>query len=371
MSRRGKLILFVSLLLLIILASTVFAQGESFQEIKVRAEVLSVEDSGESSSIYFETIEIIEVRVIESGPFQGEVYTVENAKTGNLGMDLTVSPGDNVILLVHTEDGIVIDTYIEDHYRMPMIYFLAGIFILLVLVIGRMKGLRSLITLVITIGLTIIVLVPQAIQGRNPVLLSIVISVLAIISTFLIVGGVNKKSLVAILGTSGGIVLSGLLAAFFINFGNLSGMSLQESQMLAYAPGDVIYDFRGLLLASIIIGALGAIMDIGISIASSMHEIKERAPEISRAELWRSGLNIGQDVMGTMVNTLILAYTGASLPILMIFKVYDMPLTTVLNMDLMATEVVRALAGSIGLIMCIPLTAAIATLLYYKKDVAE
>jgi uncharacterized membrane protein len=368
MTKKKKLLIFLALIAIIVLASTLFAHGDDFNEIKVRAEVISVEDSGAGESVYFESIENVSVKVTESGPYKGQEYTVENAKTGNPGMDLNVKPGDRIILLVHLSNGQVTDTYIEDHYRMPMIYLLGGIFVLLILVIGRMKGLRSLITLVISIGLTVLVLVPQAIEGRNPILLSIIISVVAIITTFIIVGGLNKKSMVAILGTAGGIILGGLLAAFFSSYGNLSGMSLQESQMLMYAPVNVVYDFRGLLLASIIIGSLGAIMDVGMSIASSMHEVKERAPEITKGELLKAGLNIGQDIMGTMVNTLILAYAGASLPLLMIFKVYEMPLGTLLNMDLMATEIVRALAGSIGLIICIPLTAFFAVMLYDKKD---
>lgn len=371
---RNKAKFFISIFLLMSLITTFFASAtaqEDFEEIRLKGEVINVTVEETPDSMYFTSKEMIEVEVIEKGEYEGEIFTVENAKTGNDGMDISVSSGDIVLLLVHLENGEITDSYLEDHYRMPMIYILVALFVVLVLLIGRMKGLRSLITLVISIALIIFVLVPQAIAGKNPVILSIIISVLAIASTFLIIAGVNRKSLVAILGTAGGIVIGGLLAAIFTNMGNLTGMSLQESQMLSYAPVEVVYDFRGLLLASIIIGSLGAIMDIGMSMASSMHEIKMRAPEISTKELFSAGLNIGQDVMGTMINTLILAYAGASLPLLMVFDVYDMDVSTIINMDLMATEIVRALAGSIGLITCIPLTAVFAIFLYTKSYVRE
>ncbi|MFP4457128.1 MAG: YibE/F family protein [Clostridia bacterium] len=372
MNKTIRLFISISLISILLLTFIISANAEEdFEEIRLKGKVIDVKVEETPDSMYFSSREMVEVQVTEKGEYEGEIFTVENAKTGNDGMDISVSNGDKVLLLVHLENGEIVDSYLEDHYRMPMIYILAAVFIVLVLLIGRMKGLRSLITLLISIALIILILVPQAIEGRNPVILSIVISILAIASTFLIVSGVNRKSLVAILGTVGGIVTGGILAFIFTNIGHLTGMSLQESQMLSYAPVEVVYDFKGLLLASIIIGSLGAIMDIGMSIASSMYEIKMRAPEISAKELLSAGLNIGQDVMGTMINTLILAYAGASLPLLMVFDVYDMNITAIINMDLMATEIVRALAGSIGLIICIPLTALFAVLIYTKSSVKE
>jgi uncharacterized membrane protein len=374
MTKLSKTALFVTLIIILIFTSLIVGLADElddFQELRLKGKVISVEIEETPDSMYFSSREMIEIEVTEKGEYEGRVLTVENAKTGNEGMDISVESGDKVMLLIHLENGEIVDSYLEDHYRMPMIYILVGLFVVLVLLIGRMKGLRSLITLLISIGLIIFILIPQAIEGKNPVLLAIIISVLAIATTFLIVGGFNRKSLVAILGTAGGIIIGGVLAAIFSNYGHLTGMSLQESQMLSYAPVDVVYNFRGLLLASIIIGSLGAIMDIGMSIASSMFEIKTRAPELSSKELLTAGLNIGQDVMGTMVNTLILAYAGASLPLLMVFDVYDMDIASILNMDLMATEIVRAIAGSIGLIICIPLTAIFAVLLYSKKYAKE
>ncbi len=374
MNKMSRVALFIALTIILIFTSSIVGLAEElddFTELRLKGKVISVEVEETPDSMYFSSKEMVEIEITEKGEYEGLLLTVENAKTGNEGMDISVESGDKVMVLVHLESGEIVDSYLEDHYRMPMIYILIGLFVILVLLIGRMKGLRSLITLLISISLILFILIPQAIDGKNPVFLAIMISVLAIASTFLIVGGVNRKSLVAILGTAGGIIIGGILAAIFTNYGHLTGMSLQESQMLAYAPGDVVYDFRGLLLASIIIGSLGAIMDIGMSIASSMFEIKVRAPEISPKELMSAGLNIGQDVMGTMVNTLILAYAGASLPLLMVFDVYDMEIASIINMDLMATEIVRAIAGSIGLIICIPLTAVFAVLLYSKKYAEE
>ncbi len=339
---------------------------DDFEEYRLKAKVLNIVSEEQADAVYFTSIEYVELQIIEKGEFCNITVSVENAKTGNPGIDLNVKVGDIVYVLLQVEDDVIINSYMEDHDRLPMIYWLVAVFVGLVLILGRAKGLRSLITLLISIALVLYVLIPQVSLGRNPVVVSIIVSVLAIATTFIFVSGFNKKSLVAILGTAGGIIAGGILAGIFSNIGDLTGMSMQESQMLIYAQEGVTYDFRGLLLAGVIIGALGAIMDIGMSISSSLYELSERAAGITRRELWDAGLNIGQDIMGTMVNTLILAYAGASLPLLMIYHVYEAPIKSVLNTDLMATEILRSLAGSIGLIICIPLTV-IAAILVYKE----
>jgi uncharacterized membrane protein len=184
---------------------------------------------------------------------------------------------------------------------------------------------------------------------------SIVITVL----TLTIVSGFNRKSLSAILGTLSGVFIAGGIAYIIGTLSKLTGLNSEEAVMLIYIPGDIDLNLKGILFAGILIGTLGAVMDVSMSIASSMHEIKTIKSDISRKDLFKSGMNVGRDIMGTMSNTLILAYTGASIPILIIFTAYNISFVEIINLDIMATEIIRAVAGSIGIVLSIPLTAAI------------
>jgi len=180
---------------------------------------------------------------------------------------------------------------------------------------------------------------------------------MATIFTMFLVGGVNRKSIAAIVGTLGGVSVAGVLAIVVGGATHASGLSGQEAQMLMFIPQGITFDFRALLMASIIIGALGAVMDTGMTISSAMAEIRRTAPTLSRRALFWSGMNVGRDVMGTMANTLILAYTGGSLALLLLVTAYEVEFIRLINMDPIASEVLRALAGSVGLVAAIPITA--------------
>ncbi|QOR34333.1 YibE/F family protein [Clostridium sp. 'deep sea'] len=340
---------------------------ENYEENRARAVVLSVKNIEVQPTFDIKGIQEVLVKITH-GKYKGQQYTIENTFSGNPAIDITLKKGDKIILLLEFDGDKISVAYLDDYHRLTMVYILVALFAFLVILIGGWKGVRSLLTLILTVCLVWFVFVPFTLKGVNPVFVSVIVAIVAVICTFFIVGGINKKSITAILGTAGGIILSGLLAMFFSQAAKLTGLSMDEAQMLTYAPQQIAYNFRGLLLSGIIIGALGAVMDIGMSIASSMHEIKQQAPHLETRELYRAGLNVGKDVMGTMVNTLILAYAGTSLPLLMLFRADKMPLLRVLNMDLVVSEIVRSLAGSIGLICCIPLTALIAAVIYTRSN---
>lgn len=334
-----------------------------FQEERAKAVVLHVDTKVLNDEQNFITeIDYVKVKVLK-GRYKDEIFTVENPRSGNPVYDIQVAKGDKVNLLLEVSNDQIIGAYIEDYYRLDSLLGLSILFVLAVLVLGRWQGLRALLTLVFTVGLIVKVLLPLAIKGYSPLLLAVGIAVLAIVVTLLAVGGVSYKSLHAILGTTGGVLVSALLAIVFGKAGHLTGLSASEAQLLLYAPQGAQYNFQGLLFAGIMIGALGAVMDVGMSIASAMHELRIASPDISRWQLLCAGLNVGRDIMGTMTNTLILAYAGSSLPLLMLFMIHSTDLSKILNLDLFAAEIVRSLAGSIGLICCIPLTAVAAVLI--------
>ena len=224
------------------------------------------------------------------------------------------------------------------------------------MLIGGTKGIKSLISLIVTIIGIFYVLVPGIMNGKNPLTITVLISMASIIVTFLIIAGFNRKSYAAMLGTIGGVVVSGVFALIFGNLMNMTGMCEETGLLAGLSDAAKTFDFRGILFSGIIIGALGACMDVGMSIASALQELKSEKPEITIKGLIKSGMNIGKDMIGTMTNTLILAYTGGALVTILIFAVGNLDIYEVLNKEIITEEILRAIAGSIGLICTIPLT---------------
>ncbi len=310
---------------------------------------------------------------VKSGRYKGRSVTTQHMESsGMMGAKMVLKPGDRVILYVEenptkaeSPDGLPIFN-IADYERSGPLYTLMGTFCLLLVLIGGKKGFKALISLAITMGLIFFVVIPLSVKGFDPMLVSIAVCAAVTLIVFRLVSGKTLKSVGAAAGTIIGIVIAGVIAAVIGNIINLSGLSSEESRMLFYSM-ELPLNFRGLLFAGILIGALGAVMDVAMSIASSMSEVKKVHPEADFSALFRSGMNVGQDVMGTMSNTLILAYTGASLPLLLLLAYGNMPLLKALNLELISEELLRALSGSIGLILCIPATAAITAFLLNAK----
>lgn len=301
---------------------------------------------------------------ITSGDYKGEIFEVDNNLAENVAYNIIVEEGDKIVVSI-AEGGLSggPDVNIADHYRGDYLLYLSLIFIVLIIIIGRLKGLRALVSLIITIAAILYILLPAILKGINPVPVSIGIAIAVTIITIFLIGGISQKSVAAIIGTSIGVLVAGLISYLVGSQINLTGMSADEATILLYIPQEITFDFRNLLFAGIILGALGAIMDVGMSIASSIDEIYKANNQLSVKELFDSGMNVGKDIMGTMINTLILAYAGTSIPLLLVFMAYETSMTKIINMDIIATEIVRSLSGSIGLILTIPITALIASIL--------
>ncbi|RYD06678.1 hypothetical protein N752_03115 [Desulforamulus aquiferis] len=239
------------------------------------------------------------------------------------------------------------------------------------IVIGGIKGLKSVISLGVTGAGIFYILLPMLFKGYDPILSTVFVAAVLTSFTMILVHGFNIKTFSGIIGTTSGVVVAGVLAMLVGKAARLTGFSSEEMQMLLYIPQQVDFNFQGLLFAGMIIGALGAVMDVGISVASAIEEVKRVNPLLKKKELVQAGMNVGRDIMGTMANTLILAYTGGAIPLILIFMAYEMPFLKIINLDLIATEIVRALTGSIGLILAIPITAVVAGMLFTrfeKKD---
>ena len=340
------------------------SDNERGKIIEVISEI-NVEDlSGEDEFEY--PRQIVKIRIL-TGKYKGQEFIIENALPDIEIYEIRVSKGDEVILEVQ-EEGDIPTFYIADFARDKYLMYLIIAFTILLIAVGGIKGVKSMVTLLITGVIIWKGMLPLILKGYNPIWVSIVSSIVITVLTLVIVAGINMKSISAMIGTAGGVLVAGFLAYLIGTAAKLTGLSSHESNMLMYIPQNISFDFRGLLFSGIIIGTLGAVMDVGMSIASSMHEMLEIHPEISPKELIKSGLNVGKDVMGTMTNTLILAYTGSSIPLLLIFMAYETSIVEVFNLDLMATEVVRSLAGSIGIIVAIPITAFTTGFILKRKN---
>jgi len=336
------------------------------EEHYYRGRVVEITETREDDQQYFTAIEQELVVELTSGPYRGEKIDIINTYfAGDPVYDFLVEEGQEVIVVAFGEEGDFSEAYVHDLARDRGVYYLVGLFLLGLLLVGRMKGLKTIITLAVTVLLIFQFLLPLLLLGYSPVPLAIVTAALAITFTLFVIGGLNMKSLVAILGTISGVVVAGLMAFLAGSVARLTGFGTHEAQMLYFL--DHTIDFRGLLFAGIIIGSLGAITDIGMSVASAAAEIKEAKPEISGRELFRGAFNVGRDIMGTMANTLILAYVGAATPMLLLVMGYEMDWLRVVNMDLIATEFVRGAAGSIGLVTAVPVTAFLAAYLMVRR----
>lgn len=355
------------LILFVLLAPTAsLAQADPHRSVTeyVKGEVLQIVEEdikGVTESnlpIGYQTVRV----KVTTGKLQNQVITIENILHGNPTVDCFVKVGDKLLLVYQEFDGELRYISIEDHEKDTHIYYLLGLFVALLLVIGKGQGLKSVITLVITTLTIAVFMLPLLFAGSDPVIVALISSLIITVLTLLIIGGVTRKAIAAIIGTSGGLLIASGIATYFGRATHLRGMVEDEAQILLFTQGIGI-DFRGLLFAGMIIGALGAVMDVSMSIASSMEEISSIGRGISMAAKIKSGMNIGNDIMGTMTNTLILAYTGASLPLILSMMAYKPPLLKTMNADFLAVEIIRSLSGSIGLVLAIPITAAVAGLL--------
>lgn len=311
--------------------------------------------------------QIVKVRVV-SGAFKGTERYVENMLTGNPAYDIVLDKGSKVILHVEAaseeyQSADDVSFFIADIKRDNAIFYTVGLFFALLVLIGRKKGIASLVAIGATVTLIFCVLMPMILNGVCPILSALVVSILSTIITIYLVGGLNYKSTSAILGTSASIILSSLLALAVIYFAKLTGFDGEEAMFLYSSNPEL--NFQGILAGSMIIAALGALMDTAVSIASTINEIHETDKNLTVKQLFISGMNVGRDIIGTMSNTLILVYLGSSLPLVLLSSNID--LQKFFNLNLVATEITSALVGSIAILACVPLTAIVSAFLVKKQ----
>ena len=258
---------------------------------------------------------------------------------------------------------------VMNYNRQWILLGLVAVFLIVVALIGGRVGLRSILGLGFTLACIVFLLVPALLKGFYPIPLTLLLCGLVTVVCFVLLDGFSKKALSAVLGTVAGFTVACLFAMLASRLAHLDGLeyNVSETDTLIQAKyqGTVI-QLRGLFVSGIIISALGAVMDVAMSISSSVHELKSVNPDLHFRDLFRSGMHIGRDAIGTMTNTLILAFTGGALVNLILMKYYQWDWKAVLSGDYITHEVITGIAGSVGLILAVPLTALIASALYSR-----
>ncbi len=278
-----------------------------------------------------------------------------------------VETGDKILLLHQpgSTPGEFGWHYIE-HIRSNAVLYLAIAFAVALLLFGRMKGLNILLSLAFTFIAIFAVLLPAILSGKNIYYWSLLISLFIVVMTLFITNGINAKSFATILGCLGGIFIAGLLMLLMDAVIKLTGIVSEDSIYLLYLKTNNPIDLKAIVFASVIIGAIGAIMDIAMDISASLHEIKSKVTQADAKTLLHSGMTIGRDILGTMANTLILAYIGSSLSVVLLLLAYNQSLIHLLNREMVIVEMLQMLIGSFGILSTIPLTSYICAKLFTK-----
>ncbi len=272
-----------------------------------------------------------------------------------------------VFYLLHSSDSLNgTDFYsVSDPYRLPAVYFFVGLFIACVLIFGGIQGLRGLLSLAGSFFLIIYLLLPGIIHGISPLLLSLGISSLIIVVGSYITHGFNKTTSSAVIGMIITIIFTGILAYIAVHASRLSGFNNEETTYLNLNTGGTI-DFVGLLLGGIMIGVLGILYDVAIGQAISVEELHAVGPHLPRKIIYKRAIRMGREHIGALVNTLAIAYVGVSLPLLLLFYTNHAGFNITLNKEIFSTEIIRIMIGSIGLVLAVPITTLISTVMLIK-----
>ncbi len=309
--------------------------GSSSGKQRVKLKILSGKHRGKS---------------VYASSFEGYLYGADCTENMRVIVSLSVS-GDDYVASVYGYD------------RSPIIYGFIGLFLLILCIIGSKKGFKSAIGLIFTFICIIFLFIPMIYRGYSPFLSAVTIVIFVTIVSMYLIDGITIKSISAVLGTVIGVIIAGIFASGFGYLAKISGYNVSEIEELVFVANNTNLKIGGLLFAGILIASLGAVMDVSMSVASTINEIHDKKPDLSFKELFKSGINVGKDMMGTMSNTLILAFTGGSINTLILNYSYDMQYNQIINMYSIGIEIMQGISGSIGVILTVPLVSFITSFL--------
>ncbi|MBU4481894.1 YibE/F family protein [Patescibacteria group bacterium] len=353
----------IFLLLLLFLLTPVFVLAQNSDEI-FKAEVIEILQEKEITSE--DGLKLIQQNILLKGledKWQDKEIIFQGIDDYQVMKNNIYKVNDKVLVAFSPGPENEENYYITDYIRYQSLYWLAFVFVLLVILIGKWKGIRAVVGVLASFFVIMKIIVPKILMGTNPLLISIFGSILILLLVVYLTEGINKKSHLAVLSITLSLIIVGIFSVVFTNISKLTGFA-QEEAMFLISFGKSMINFKGLLLAGIIIGTLGVLDDAVISQIASVKQIKNANSNLSKKEVYKNSMKIGVSHMSSMINTLFLVYAGASLPLLLLFTINEPPFLTfnqIINNEIIAVEIVRTLAGSIGLILSIPIATFLAS----------
>ncbi|MFA6405888.1 MAG: YibE/F family protein [Candidatus Paceibacterota bacterium] len=350
----------------------VFAQDSTPDNEFTKAEVTEIVDEGTRAiegfdGQYANPYQKVKVKIIEGADLD-KVFTIDYS-----GMSVTafqkVKVGQLVVLnKVETADG-TFQYQIIDKLRTNELAIIAFLFLFLVILLSRWKGVGSILGMLFSLAVILKFIIPQILAGKDPLTISILGAIAIMITSIYLAHGFTKQTTIAVIATALTLVITGFLSVAFVNLTNLSGISNEDTSSLLFGGPTATINFKGLLLGGMIIGFLGVLDDITTGMAATVFELKKVNPKLKFNELIKSSLNVGIEHVSSLVNTLVLAYAGASLPIFLylVLNPQGYPVWFMVNSEFIAEEIVRTLVGSIGLLFAVPITTVIAVYYVSKK----
>lgn len=327
---------------------------------KVITSNVNISDEGE-----MEGNQTVKIR-ITSGKYKNEECEAQSPYANHTGA--FCKKGTHVIILVKKLDNGEFNASVYNYDRGIVQWIMIAAFLGVLCIVGGRRGVASAVGLVFTFVCIIGVYIPMLYIGVSPFISATITTIMITIVVMMLIGGWTIKTLCAILGTIAGVLVSGGMAYLFGKLGHISGLNADDVETLAYVAQNSKLDVGGVLFSGILIASLGAVMDVSMSISSTIAEIHDVNPEFDARRLFKSGINVGKDMMGTMSNTLILAFAGGSINILIITYAYNMSYLEYFNKYDIGIELLRGIAGSMGVILTVPFVSIIASILLKKKN---
>ncbi|MBC9714169.1 YibE/F family protein [Streptomyces sp. TRM66268-LWL] len=297
---------------------------------------------------------------VTAGPDKGRTFT----EIVQPDAPRQLEEGQEVVVAYAPDAPEELQYSVTDVNRGTPMWLLAAIFALAVVVVGRMRGVMALVALAVSFAVLTLFILPAILQGSNPLVVAVVGASAIMLLALYMCHGLTARTSVAVLGTLISLLLIGLLGSLFIGWASLTGNTDDNTGLIHGLYPEI--DMSGLLLAGVIIGSLGVLDDVTVTQTSAVWELHQADPSMSARQLYRAGIRIGRDHIASVVNTLVLAYAGAALPLLLLFSIAQSSVGTVANSELVAEEIVRTLIGSIGLVASVPVTTALAALVVAK-----
>ncbi|MDD3347592.1 YibE/F family protein [Oscillibacter sp.] len=363
----GPVVVSLILLAILIALPTGYEGALVYQNAdRVRAQVLDTDESDLVDTGLIRTGEQrCTVRLL-GGQFEGQTVTAVNRLNGSLAQDKLFAPGDIAFVVVSHSGETISTVSMTDHYRLDKEALLAGLFLLLLVAFAGATGVRAILSFVVTVLLMWKVLVPCLLRGWNPVWVALVLVLVLTVLILSLIYGYDRRLLAAASGAALGIAVTAALGVAFTDLFRIHGAVMESSERLLYA-GYQTLDLTRIFMASIFLGSSGAVMDLAVDICSAVYEVVRKRPDIGPREAIASGFAVGRAACGSTTTTLLLAYSGSYIALLMVFMAQGTPVSFILNYKYVAAEIVHTIVGSFGLVTVAPLTAITSGFLLTQK----